>query len=312
MPADDMRFELRRGSSAYPSRLLDLPDAPPVVYGRGDPTILEDPGLAIVGSRRATPYGEAVAELVARVAAQSGIVVVSGGAMGVDQAAGRAAIDAGGRHVMVFGCGADVVYPACARPLVERALAGGGAVISLDPWGMEPRKWSFPRRNRIIAALSAAVVVTEAAMPSGTFSTAEAAMELDRELLAVPGSILSAESAGANHLIANGATCLVDEESVEVAISRVYGTLRFSRPKAPGLDGLERRERAVLRALVSSPMRSDEVAALAGLSVPHCLAFLSDLELRGLVERTQDGRVAASKLTLHAMTSLGHNTLASK
>ena len=226
-------FELHPGDALYPETVLELSDVPQTLYVRGNPEALSTPALSIIGARKASPYGLAVAELAAKVAVEAGVTVVSGGAVGCDQASGWAAVNAGGKHVVVLGTGADVVYPRSSAGLITRTLDTGGAVVSISPWGMGPRKFAFPRRNRVIAALSQALFVSEAGMPSGTFSTAEAAMDLGRELLAVPGSILSPESRGTNYLIANGACCIIDEESIEMAISRIYGTLRYSRPDAP-------------------------------------------------------------------------------
>ena len=172
---------------------------------------------------------------------------------------------------------------------------------------MGPRKFAFPRRNRVIAALSQALFVSEAGMPSGTFSTAEAAMDLGRELLAVPGSILSPESRGTNYLIANGACCIVDEESIEMAISRIYGTLRYSRPDAPGIADLDPAQQAVMHALIASPLKVDDIAALVSLDAVGVLKLLGSLELEGLIERMMDGRYAPSKFALHAQTPFGHN-----
>lgn len=197
-------FELHPGDALYPDTVLELSDVPQTLYVRGDPAVLSTPALSIIGARKASPYGLAVAELAAKVAVEAGVTVVSGGAVGCDQASGWAAVNAGGRHVVVLGTGADVVYPRSSAGLITRTLETGGAVVSISPWGMGPRKFAFPRRNRVIAALSQALFVSEAGMPSGTFSTAEAAMDLGRELLAVPGSILSPESRGTNYLIANG------------------------------------------------------------------------------------------------------------
>ena len=200
-------FELHPGDALYPETVLELSDIPQTLYVRGNPEVLSTPALSIIGARKASPYGLAVAELAAKVAIEAGVTVVSGGAVGCDQASGWAAVNAGGKHV----------------------------VVSISPWGMGPRKFAFPRRNRVIAALSQALFVSEAGMPSGTFSTAEAAMDLGRELLAVPGSILSPESRGTNYLIANGACCIVDEESIEMAISR-----RCSRHCRPGSNAADR------------------------------------------------------------------------
>ena len=302
------RSEVHLSSPMYPEKVKELEDPPEVLYVRGDPAVLSSPCLSVIGARKATPYGIALAEMAATVAAESGITVVSGGALGCDQAAGRAAVAAGGRHIMVLGGGADVVYPASARGLIDDALAGGGAVVSLEPWGMRPMRYTFPKRNRVIAALSDALLVTEAGMPSGTFSTAEAAMELGREVLAAPGSILSPTSRGANYLITVGACCIVDEESIEMAISRIYGRLRYSRPEAPGLTGLDGREQEVLAALVANPMTAEELAAAFCMGAVECMQLVSGLELEGLVERLADGRVSPTKKALHALTPLGQNT----
>ena len=186
-------FELHPGDALYPETVLELSDVPQTLYVRGNPEALSTPALSIIGARKASPYGLAVAELAAKVAVEAGVTVVSGGAVGCDQASGWAAVNAGGKHVVVLGTGADVVYPRSSAGLITRTLDTGGAVVSISPWGMGPRKFAFPRRNRVIATLSQALFVSEAGMPSGTFSTAEAAMDLGRELLAVPGSILSPE-----------------------------------------------------------------------------------------------------------------------
>ena len=135
----------------------------------------------------------------------------------------------------------------------------------------------------------------------------EAAMDLGRELLAVPGSILSPESRGTNYLIANGACCIIDEESIEMAISRIYGTLRYSRPDAPGIADLDPTQQAVMHALIASPLKVDDIAALVSLDAVGVLKLLGSLELEGLIERMMDGRYAPSKFALHAQTPFGHN-----
>ena len=200
-----------------------------------------------------------------------------------------------------------MVYPRSSAGLITRTLDTGGAVVSISPWGMGPRKFAFPRRNRVIAALSQALFVSEAGMPSWTFSTAEAAMDLGRELLAVPGSILSPESRGTNYLIANGAFCIVDEESIEMAISRIYGTLRYSRPDAPGIADLDPTQQTVMHALIASPLKVVDIAALVSLDAVGVLKLLGSLELEGLIERMMDGRYAPSKFALQ-QTSRGIRT----
>lgn len=305
-PADE-RLELTLDDERYPSSLRDLDRPPSVLYVRGDPAVLSRPALAVIGSRRATPYGLTVAETAATVAAQSGIAVVSGGARGCDQAAGRAALDAGGVHVMVLGTGADVAYPRSVAGLMRRTIAAGGAVVSIERWGMQPRTYAFPKRNRIIAALSRAVCITEAGMPSGTFSTAEAAMELGREVLAVPGSILSPESRGANYLISVGACCLTDEDALEAAISRIYGTLRYVRAEPAGDSEADPQASAIMAALIASSQRPEELAAGLGIDQLACLTALSELQTRGCVERLVDGRFAPTARALRARSAIMHN-----
>lgn len=306
MNGRDARYELHPGDDLYPSCVLELSDAPRTLYVRGNPAILSEPSLSIIGARKASPYGIACSEIAAKVAVQAGLAVVSGGALGCDQASGWAALNEGGRHVVVLGTGADVAYPRSSGGLIARTIENGGAVVSLSPWGCGVRKFAFPRRNRVIAALSAALFISEAGMPSGTFSTAETAMDLGRELLVVPGSIFSPESRGTNYLISNGACCIVDEESIEVAISRIYGSLRFTRPDAPGFSGLDDFQRRVMHALIASPMRADEISSMASLDAAGTLKLLGSLELEGLVERLLDGRYAPTKFALNAQTPFGH------
>lgn len=292
----DDGWELKRGGGEWPESLDDLSSPPDVLYGRGDPRALLGPCISVVGARRATPYGLAVAEMVARVAAECGITVVSGGALGCDHAAGAAALRAGGRTVVVSGCGADVVYPATSQDVYEGALSSGGAVVSPAPWGSQPRRWAFPRRNALIAALSRVLVVTEAGVVSGTMSTAETAAELGRIVYAVPGSIFSPTSVGTNRLISEGARAIADEQSLAVAISLDYGVARLVTGAGRGAAG------AVMSALVASPARPDELAARLGEDVLTTLRSLIDYEARGLAERLPDGRWSPTRRFL-----LGHN-----
>lgn len=299
------RFELTAGDACWPPQLNDLPDPPKCLYGYGDPAVLARPSISVIGSRRATPYGTEVAALAARIAVEAGINVVSGGAIGCDQAGGRATLAAGGTHVAVLGTGADVVYPANAADLLLRLASGGGAVVSIAPWGSQPRRFAFPARNRVIAALSQALFISEAGLPSGTMSTAETALELGREVLCAPGSMLSALSRGTNHLIAEGATCIVDEASLEVAVSRIYGTLRFSHGDAPGVGRLSAAERRVLSAVTASPERVEALARMLDVGVVRALEVLGALEAEGFICRLPDGSYTASAHALRRMTSFG-------
>lgn len=296
MVRDVDRWVLSRGGQGYPSALEDLAAPPETLFGIGSPEALAGPCLSIVGARRATPYGLSVAEMAARVAVECGITVVSGGAMGCDHAAGTAALDAGGRTVIVSGCGADVVYPHSSRDLYARVRNGGGAVISMEPWGSGPRRWSFPKRNALIAALSRVLVVTEAGLGSGTMSTADAAGELDRVVYAIPGSIFSPNSSGTNQLIADGARIIADEQSLGVSIALDYGLARMA-PCGPDRTG-----GPVMSALVASPARPDELAARVNEGVLTVMRTLTDYEARGIVERLPDGRYSPTRAYF-----LGHN-----
>lgn len=291
MSADAARetscWEMCAEDEGFPASLLDLDPVPEMLYGRGNPEVLSGPCLSVIGARRATPYGIAVAEMAGRVAAECGITVVSGGAMGCDCAAGRAALEAGGKTVVVSGCGADMVYPASSADVYAGAVATGGAVVSLERWGSPPKRYAFPKRNAIIAALSSCLFVTEAGMRSGTMSTADVALELGRKVYGIPGSIFSPLSAGTNWLISEGARVICDEASLEAAISLDYGRLRFT--DVPG-----RREDLgrVLSALVASPSRADDLASRLGENVLTILSALSDYEAAGVVTKLPDGRYA--------------------
>ncbi|MEZ5078122.1 MAG: DNA-processing protein DprA [Solirubrobacterales bacterium] len=199
-----------RHEDAYPAQLRDAADAPWALTGRGDPRLLAelDPcgTVTIVGARRATSYGREIARELGRELAGAGIVVVSGLAFGIDACAHRGALDAG-RTVAVLGCGPDIAYPAAHRSLWRR-IAETGLVLSELPPGASPWRWTFPARNRIMAALAAMTVVVEAATRSGSLITADLAADLGRDLGAVPGPVNSRASAGPNALLAGGA-CLV-------------------------------------------------------------------------------------------------------
>lgn len=301
--AHDERYEIHPSDELYPPMLLDLLEPPKTLYVRGDPTVLTAPSFSIIGARKASPYGLTVSETAGGIVAEAGLVEVSGGARGCDQAGAWGALNAGGRHVAVLGGAADVVYPKNAAGLIARTIETGGAVVSLMEWGFEALPFTFPRRNRVIAALSKATLIAEAGLPSGTFSTAECALQIGREVLAVPGSILSPESKGTNQLISNGACCITDMESIEIAISRIYNTLRFSRNDAPGIAGLSQLQERAMQALVASPMRAEDLRRSLKLDYMDSLSLVSDLEVKGLISPMPDGRYSPTKFALAAQSS---------
>lgn len=283
-------FELRLGSARYPSHLRSGVRPPVRLNGVGDPATLV-PGLAIIGSRRATPYGLGCAGRFARCAAEAGVTVISGAAIGCDLAAHTAALGTGAPSVAVLGCGADVDYPRRSAPALALMRGGQGAVVSELEWGAPPLPQQFPSRNRIIAGLAAAVLVVEAALPSGTFSTADSALDSGRDVLAVPGSILYAGSAGTNRLIRQGATPITCEEDLLEALASA-GLISMGLAPCPAPSGGSgpADHDPLLEALRAHPMTPDEASEALGLAAAHAMGSLARLEAARLIARYPDGR----------------------
>jgi len=280
------RFELRLGEPGYPEILAHAPDPPATLYGVGDPAALA-PGLGVVGARKATPYGLQAARHLAGWAARAGCTIVSGGAIGCDQEAHRAALDAHGATVAVLAGGADVAYPSGAAELLAR-IAACGAVVSEHPWGTQPLRWTFRTRNRIIAGLSAALLVVEAGLGSGTFSTADYALAAGRDVLAVPGSIFSPECAGSNRLIRQGATPITDASELRDALD---GLLELSTvPSDPWAPCSSVSADPIVRAVRAMAMRPDDLARSLALDIVTVSRRLGLLEASGHVVRYRDGR----------------------
>ena len=266
---------------AYPTRLKEIYDLPPVLYVRGQLTAADEWCVAVVGTRRPTPYGRQVAEELSYRLAQSRICVVSGLARGIDSIAHRAALDAGGRTVAVLACGLDIVYPPehakLAREIIDR-----GALVSDYPLGTQPRGDFFPRRNRIMSGLSLGVLVVEGDVKSGAMITARLALEQDREVFAVPGSIFSAQSRGTNSLIQDGAKLVQKVEDVleELNLTMVPQQIAMEE-SMPTTDT----EAALLRHISREPAHVDEVCRESGLPIATVSSVLAMLELRGLVRQ---------------------------
>ena len=269
-----------RHGDLYPAGLRDAPDAPWALIGRGDPGLLDglEPfgAVTIVGARRATSYGREIARELGRELAAAGMVVVSGLAFGVDACAHRGAVDAG-RTIAVLGCGPDTAYPAAHRSLWRR-ICEKDLVLSEFPPGAAPWRWTFPARNRIMAALAGMTVVVEAAARSGSLITADLAADLGRDLGAVPGPVTSRASAGPNNLLAGGACVVRDAQDVLDAMLGA-GVKRIDRV-APALD---QSLAEVLAAVEMGENSCDGVAAALGLSGPDAATALSRLELLGYV-----------------------------
>ena len=264
----------------YPSRLREIDDAPPVLYVKGVWADVDEWSVAVVGTRRATAYGRMAAQEFSRGLAVNGITVVSGLARGVDTVSHRAALDAGGRTVAVLANGLDTVYPPENRRLAEE-IAERGAVMSDYPLGTKPRAEFFPRRNRILSGVSLGTLVVEGDYDSGAMITARFAMEQNREVFAVPGSIFSAQSKGPFGLIKDGATPVANAEGIMEALNlSVAGKqLDFGRAAPPESDD----ERALMAALSREPQHIDAVVRRSGLAAATVSGTLALLELKGLV-----------------------------
>lgn len=261
----------------YPAQLREIDSPPLVLYVWGELEPQDRWAAAIVGTRRATPYGKAVARELAAGLAAAGLTVVSGLARGIDGEAHQAALEAGGRTFAVLGSGLDRVYPAEHRNLA-RAIAQSGAVLSDYPLGTEPEGTNFPPRNRIIAGLSLGVIVVEAGESSGALITADFALEQGRDVFAVPGRIYDRASRGTNRLIQAGALAVSSVEDVLEALN--LEVVAAEAPPRPALPEDET-ERLVLQALGSDPVHIDELQARCALPIAQVTACLSLLELRG-------------------------------
>ncbi len=255
----------------------------------------EGPRVAIVGSRRPSPYGEAVAEQLAADLARAGVIVVSGLALGCDAAAHRGALVGGGVTIAVMGTGVDIVYPAAHFRLAEEIVAGGGALVSQFPDGTSPRRRNFPARNMTLAALSDVVVVVEAVQGSGALITAEAALDLHKEVMAVPGSIFSPLSVGTHALIRDGAGLVQNARDVLAALGVGREVLDdpLGAPKRLGFALPAERDGILLHLSDVLAVSTADLARKLHLPVAEVLGRLTSLELDGAVRRHGAGYVRA-------------------
>jgi len=284
-------------SKEYPPLLKQIPDAPLLLYVRGDAKVLSQYAVAMVGTRRPSAYGSSVAHRLAHDLAQRQLVVVSGLARGVDSAAHRGALEAQGKTVAVLGSGIDIMYPRENKKLADE-IAKNGAVVTEFPLGTGPTPENFPIRNRIISGLSLGVVVVEAAEYSGSLITARLALEQNREVFAVPGNITSAQSFGPNHLIKQGAK-LVDQwmDVIEEFAPEVRMHLLPSAEAAEGQPtgaqsaslfgaSLTPEQKAVFEVLRADQTSFvDDIVSASKVSHPRVLAALLELEMNGLIRQ---------------------------
>ncbi len=285
--------ELDRGATVvtlrdagYPPALRELELPPPVLYVAGE--LPRAPAVAVVGSRAADAYGREAATLFGRELAAAGLTVVSGMARGVDTAAHRGALSAeGGRTVAVLGCGIDVDYPRGSGAL-KQSIAGSGAVVSEFPFGTPPWAGNFPIRNRIIAALAAGTLVVQGETRSGSLITARQALELGREVWAVPGRIFDSRSAGPNDLIRDGAQPVQRPrdvlESLPVAVRELLPAAAAEQPPAERLPAGDT-GRLLAAMTPAEPLPPERLAAASGFGIERVLGLLLELELAGRVRR---------------------------
>jgi len=294
------------GSPAYPERIAALADAAPLLGVRGDPALLATPFVAIVGARAPTRLGLDLARSLARELAAHGIGIVSGLARGIDAAAHRGALEAGGVTVAILGCGPEQVYPAEHAQLAAE-IAACGAVVSELPVGAPPAKHHFPLRNRLISALAHAVVVVEARARSGSLVTARHAANQGRDVLAVPGAVGAPTSEGPNQLLRDGAWPVLDASDVLAVLgfgpatpveranraSRERSEVRHRAASSAALQRplLDPATNALLDAIHRDPATRDELAERLGLSPQGLARQLLPLELEGVVAEDRDGRL---------------------
>ena len=267
---------------AYPARLKEIFDRPPVLYVRGRLTATDEWAVSVVGTRRATTYGRQVAEELSDGLARNGITVVSGLARGIDSICHKAAIAAGGRTVAALACGLDLVYPPENLRLAQE-IAEHGALVGDYPVGTQPRSEYFPRRNRIMVGLSLGVLVVEGDLKSGAMITARQALDENREVFAVPGSIYTPTMRGPNWLIKHGQAKLVTD--VEDVLEELNLSMASHQMEAAELLPSDQTEASLLRLLSSEPIHIDEVRRESGLAIDAVSSALAMLELKGMVRQ---------------------------
>ena len=268
-------------SPGYPRLLREISDPPPVLYVKGTMTEEDAWAVAVVGTRRASPYGREVTRRLATALARSGITIVSGLARGIDAEAHWAALRAGGRTIAVLGCGIDQVYPPEHRKLAEEVIAHG-ALVSDYPLGTRPEGSNFPPRNRIISGLSLGALVTDAGVRSGALITADFAAEQGRDVFAVPGSILARGCAGTNALIRDGAKVVLGPEDI---LEELNLTMVAEQTEARQVLPSDATEAALLARMSAEPTHVDELRQQVGLPIAQVTSTLALMELKGMVRQ---------------------------
>lgn len=265
----------------YPARLKEIPDYPPVIFVKGTLVASDEIGIAVVGSRIPTTYGKQVTRELAGDIAASGVTVISGLARGVDTVAHQSALEAGGRTIAVCATGLDQVYPASNYNLAQK-ITRQGALVSEYPPGTRPRPEYFPRRNRIMSGVSLGVVVTEARTESGALITAKLALDYNRDVFAVPGSIYSPNSRGTNSLIGEGAKPVSSARDILAEIN-LFSIIDSSKDLTIKPENTT--EKLIVETLAFEPRHIDEIVRSTGLPIAEVSSTLTLMELKGWIKQ---------------------------
>jgi DNA processing protein len=292
---------LVHGQMGYPTALADLPDAPPILWAMGDVTLLDRPAVGMVGARNASSLGVRMARRLGQGLSEAGLTVVSGLARGIDTAAHEAALDGEGSTVAVMAGGIDVIYPA-ENDAIARAIDAKGCRVSEHPPRLEPQARHFPLRNRIVAGLSRAVIVVEAAAKSGSLITAKAALDYGRDVMAVPGHPFDARASGCNMLIRDGALLVRGPQDVLEALGTPTDVLpepemRLSPPPGPQAAPRALKDVALLHSMIlnrlgPSPLAEDQLMRDLNVTSAQLAPELLMLELDGRIARQPGGLLA--------------------
>lgn len=266
----------------YPASLRNIPDAPPLLYVKGDLSVLHRQSMVIVGTRHPSPYGVAVTQKFARELSENHIPIISGLARGIDTIAHKAALEHGNQTVAVLASGLDVIYPPENRSLAEKIISHG-ALVSEFPPGVRPEPSYFTRRNRIISGLAEGTIVIEAGEGSGALITANYALEQGREVFAVPGEITNPKARGTLKLIQEGAKCLIEIEDIFAELPHLS---RKSGSRQEELPLLTEEQQMVLEHLSYKPLHIDMLQIRTGLSMARLNDILFELEIQGIVQQT--------------------------
>lgn len=278
-------------SPQYPAALKELSDPPPLLYVMGNLDLLNEPQVAIVGSRRPTPQARRLAQEMAMDLSRKGLVITSGMALGIDAAAHQGALGSYGSTIAVLGTGVDVVYPRSHGDLYQ-AIAMQGALVSEFPLGTTPKPGHFPRRNRIISGLSVGVLVVEAALNSGSLISARLAAEQGREVFAVPGSVLNPLSRGCHKLIKEGAVLVESAEDILVELQSYLRAFVVSTSEPEPINSdLSGVQRVILESMSAEAISVDLICQISGLSFDEISVILTEMELEGFIESVPGGYI---------------------